>query len=340
MSASSKERSTDLPRKTRSVFFSKKRLLTLIGLGIFAYIVYTMDLGRFWGVIVSANPVYVLYVFVLSPVVMFLLAWRWKVLLDAIKVDFSFVDSTVCFSKAAMLGEFTPGKLGELYRAKYVMERGGGIGKGLLTAVVDRVYDVVFLALFGGFASLWLSYHYTVKLPLVTVLLGLVFLIFLMFLLLNQRIMKAIIKPAFNFMLPSAVQDDVAFHFDEFFKGLKDFSWGIHLKCFLITIACWVYKWSLLYLMALALGIDVPVFFMFAVGAMAVIVSLIPISMSGLGTREAVMIFFLSHYKISPEATVALSLLFVGFSFLSVIIASAISLAWQFAMRKLSKASC
>jgi glycosyltransferase 2 family protein len=63
------------------------------------------------------------------------------------------------------------------------------------------------------------------------------------------------------------------------------------------------------YLLANALGINISIWILGWIGSVITILSLFPISMSGLGIGEVTLIYFLGFYGVAPHNAVALSLL-------------------------------
>jgi len=102
-----------------------------------------------------------------------------------------------------------------------------------------------------------------------------------------------------------------------------------HATCMILTIVIWLLKFVALFLLSKALRIDIPLWFVLSIGAIGVIVSLLPLSVSGLGTRDAVFIFLLSFYGIPAECGVALSFLFLTYGILSIVIAWVIVYAYE-----------
>ena len=98
----------------------------------------------------------------------------------------------------------------------------------------------------------------------------------------------------------------------------------MHVLCVGLSLVVWMLKLSVLFLLSRSLKTDIPFWFVMSIGSVAVIVSLLPISISGLGTRDAVFIFFLSLHNISAESAVALSFLFLIFGFWSVVVSFAL----------------
>jgi hypothetical protein len=108
--------------------------------------------------------------------------------------------------------------------------------------------------------------------------------------------------------------------------GLLQLTWPGILLSIALTVLAYGIFFGQCYLLALALDLPVgfvPVTFAVALGSL---VTLIPISISGLGTREAAMIAYLSSAGIDAESAISFSLLvFVTFSLAGGLIGAA---AW------------
>ena len=123
--------------------------------------------------------------------------------------------------------------------------------------------------------------------------------------------MRRIVKPVARILIPEKLHETARFQFDEFYTSLRDLGPKNHLVCLLYTTFIWLTKFLGLFLLAVALGMEAPFWFIASVGSMGVFISLVPISISGFGTRDAVFIYFLSLRGISAESAVALSFLFL-----------------------------
>ena len=77
---------------------------------------------------------------------------------------------------------------------------------------------------------------------------------------------------------------------------------------FILTVLAWSVCFIQYYFLALALGLNLNYFSIFFVVPILFLVSLIPISISGIGTRDAAAILVLSSFGISPELAIAFSL--------------------------------
>jgi len=80
-------------------------------------------------------------------------------------------------------------------------------------------------------------------------------------------------------------------------------------KPFLVGLLSWLIVFSQSYVVCLALGIRIPYIRYITLFPIASVVALVPITVAGLGTREATMISLLRLFGVAPSQAIALSLL-------------------------------
>lgn len=242
------------------------------------------------------------------------MALRWNVIIMALGTKYAIVNACISIIKGALLGVVTPGKLGELLRARYLTtETGVSPGKAVFSVVIDRIYDLVILFVLSGISLIILSTTYAIDISLPYVVALSIGFILCFTLFINERFARFILSPVFNLLVPERHQESARLHFNEFYDGLRSMEKSTHVACSALSVVIWLLKLLTLFLLSLALGIELSFWFVIAIGSISVLVSLIPISVSGLGTREAIFIFFLSLHNISAEFAVALSFLFLIF---------------------------
>jgi uncharacterized membrane protein YbhN (UPF0104 family) len=84
---------------------------------------------------------------------------------------------------------------------------------------------------------------------------------------------------------------------------------GMGLAHLLLIVAIGLLRGTILFVLALCLGLDVSFGLMVACRSLVGLVNIVPISISGLGTREAVLLLILPLWGITTEAAVALGFL-------------------------------
>jgi glycosyltransferase 2 family protein len=307
-----------------------KKALCLIGIALFIYIISSIDLGKLLSLLADSEPKFLALGAVVAPLVVLVMVLRWRLILKATGIEYGFAQTFVSLAKGSLLGELTPGKLGDLIRAKFVVnETGSNIGRSLFTVVIDRIYDLVVLLVLATVSGIALVWRYVPGVPLyaIAVLCGGFFLFVLIFR--KEGIVKATLSPLFNLLIPAQYQETAHLHFREFYGGLKSVKRGTHGACVVLSFAVWQLKFLGLYLLALAIGMESQYWFLICIGPLVVIIGLLPISISGFGTRDAAFIFFLSLKDVPAEFAVALALLYVAFGFWGIGVSGAVATVWR-----------
>ena len=297
-----------------------KKYSFLIGPLIFIYILYKIDLNRLFGLLSSVKITFILLAIAVLPLFFLLMTLKWKKIIDSSEIKFSFKNTLISFLKGTALGVVTPGKLGELYRFKYLQRISkSSFGISLATVVIDRLIDLVALIILGLVSVLMLVHIYAVKISVLMIVLFFCFFILCLIILTKKRYMKKILRPFFRMFVPENHKEMIASHFHEFYKGLKSIGISTYLICILYTLMVWTLNILVVYLLGKSLMLGIPFWFMVLVVPLVTIVNLIPVSVSGLGTSQAAFIFTLSLIGISSESAVALSILVIALSLIRAI---------------------
>ena len=156
---------------------------TIIALGIIAFM-----LLRVRDDLVTALD-HVVWGYLLIATVVCLAAWlvrglRYKVILSGVGVSCGLLFSTGCIFVSQTANLIVPARLGDLVRVFILKhEYGSSISQGISSLVVERVFDIVMVALLGAISLLFVfnvpDWFYTVI--LIPLALGAVFFVFLIF---------------------------------------------------------------------------------------------------------------------------------------------------------------
>ena len=104
--------------------------------------------------------------------------------------------------------------------------------------------------------------------------------------------------------------------FHDFYSGVEETSKS---KIAISTVLClvsWLLSVFQFHVLAVSIGIQLPLTAFFAIYPVTTLLDVLPISFSGIGTRDAALIFFFSLFSIQPEISVSLSLLFFVVSYM------------------------
>jgi uncharacterized protein (TIRG00374 family) len=256
---------------------------------------------------------------------------RWQVILRAQSIHYRFLPAYVAYFASLFIGFLTPGRLGEFTKAFYVWQDGKAtpassvlgspqpvsFARSFSGVIADRIFDLgaVILVSALALANLANVFSSDVDLAIWGAILGVgVLLAAGLVVFLNPRIYTRLQ----DWGLRMGSLGRKLFAEDgwvtEIRLGLSQLRVGPLLVAIGLTaVAYGLYFWQC-YLLALALDMKLSYTQVSFVVALGGLVTLLPVSISGLGTREATMVAYLGAWGVPAEAAVGFSLLvFVAF---------------------------
>lgn len=289
--------------------------LKLVGVGILLWLVSQADIEHVGTILVTADPFLVLLSLCLLSIHLLVKFSRFKYLIARMGIFLSF-KKTVHYSLAAnYLSFITPGRVGELSKAYFIHKNNGApLNKLLASSVMDRLFDayvLILVSLSGLALSDVLSNIYSI----VCFIIFFLFLAFPLFLRTNLG----------RGLMPRFVQcfKINRFRVNMLFSHLKNFWVELSVLFdvgFIIGVLISAGAYSLFftscYVMAISVGITLSFFKISFFVACATILSFLPISFAGIGTREASLIFLFSTESISRESALAFSTLIFMLTYL------------------------
>lgn len=271
----------------------------------------------------AASPLWLGLAILLNPVNIHLKVIRWQILLRRRGIEYDTKRSWLAFLTSAYLAMLTPGRVGDLLRVQYLKKhKDVPYAEGFASVVMDRFCDLYVLAGFVAVAAVhygpiiagrlawatWACVIGTVLGPLAFLIPGL-----------PERILgKALRK--FTGKAES---------FDQFLAALRaNVGWPL-----LITIPLTAVTFLVNYvqgsMIAHAMGIDLSFYDVMCLLAIASLLGLLPISVSGVGMREAFFALLFPSLGLSAEIGVSFGLLVFGVIYVAITAAGFI--AWQLA---------
>lgn len=292
-------------------------LLPLLGLSLFVYIVGRTGLDNITGIIRDADVKLLPLAPVLVVAIILVRGIRWRILMRVVDIDYSLWRSAKVWTIGFFAASVTPAKAGDTLRAFYVREdTGRTFGEAFLTVFIDRLWDLMFVLALGVLSVLIFSRFY-MEIPsgwiVLTASLGIAVCVYLA----NQRaLMRRLLKPMFDALVPKKYKEAFSLNFNTFYDSLALYrrDRGAMVAAFLLTVLVWALVFLLAYYITVLFGIDVDLKYVVLIMPIVTLVELIPISVSGLGTRDATVIYFFSVVGISNAAAVGFSIgyLFIG----------------------------
>ena len=290
----------------------KKIISYLLGFLLLGVILYRLDLAKFKEIFFEADLFWLIFGFSFTLLIMFIRTWRWNYLKKAQNINYSLKDSFLMLGAGLLAGFLTPGRLGEFSKLIYLKNDGYSYSQGAVGVILDRFLDVVFLLFYLGLGA-WI-FMKDLRGAILTIGLSLLVIIFLPFLL--KKIFGT--NPFGSLfshlacLLPGKYQKLCGEGFKSFFDNLRILKFKNYLVLGVFTVLLWTVYFTQMFVFSKSLNIQISFFYLaFAVTA-AGIITMIPISFSGIGTRDLILIAFFSFVLLSGESAVALSTLILG----------------------------
>ena len=289
--------------------------IRILGLVIFSIVLARIDLGGMSEAITSARLGLVLAALALTVPFFITKSYRWRFILRRTEIHISNRASLQLYGAGLFAGQVTPGQLGELVRARFLWLRGHDPVKSTFSVVVDRALDMVALVLVAipGFGLVFGAS------AAVAVLIALLAMTIAVVLIRPRRVLRALAgKLGPRAQGASARVDDLIGSMEQSMRTSADAA-----VLALTTAAALGINMLRFYLLLVSLGLSLPIAnFVFGV-ALANLLGLMPITVLGIGTRDAVMVLVFQQAGESAEGAVAFSLLILG-------VAYVFNLAWGF----------
>lgn len=281
--------------------------LRFIGLALLFILIIQADIGRLFDSLQSANLTLVgVAIGTILPMI-YTKAVRWLYILESQSIQYNLRSAFLSYLGSMYIGLLTPGRLGEFVKALHV-SRDCNISsaRAFSSVLIDRFYDLSMLILIGSAALLVLMHSGT---ELLTLVAALVLLIIPVVLFLNTATFTAIQRLGSQFGHLGQRIFAADGWLAEMRVGMCQLSPLSALLAMGLTVLAYGIFFAQCYLLALALDISlsyIQVSYAVAIGSL---VTLLPISVSGLGTREVAMIAYLSTVGVTPEQALGFSLL-------------------------------
>jgi len=273
---------------------------------LFVIILAKTDLSGILANIKNVKLSYLVFAALFGFFAILIKSFCWNYLKRKQNIHYSLKDSFLMYGVGLYIGGITPGRVGEISKAIYLKKDGHSFGKSLVSLVLDRLSDVIFLLTFLLFGLLFFlnSFHQQILIFIATIIL----LIFTLFIYLKSNITKFLLKKLFYFLVPNKYQNSWKINFQDFINDIKIYKFRNYLIVFSLTAFSWAFCYIQIFIIAQSVNITtVPFLYLSVIFTIINFINLIPISILGIGTREAALFLFLSPFMISKEQIIVFS---------------------------------
>jgi uncharacterized protein (TIRG00374 family) len=287
-------------------------LTRLLGPAVLAYFLLTTDLHLMGAHLREVRWIPLVLSLALFPLLAVTMAWRWTLHIRVLGVAVHSVGrATLLFMIGQFAGGATPGQSGDFVRAWYLREQGSPLSSALFSILLDRMFDFLVLALVAllGLVA-FLDLFPTVLRPSIgSATLAFAVVMALAIPALMARRPRGWLLARARRLAPGRARERMA-RWQEQLEAL-DMRSGLVAALLLATVAATGVAMVRLWLLFRALQVAVPILVLVSSSALISILQTLPISVSGIGVRDVVLVAVLTHYGYGSERALALSALFL-----------------------------
>jgi glycosyltransferase 2 family protein len=285
-------------------FLKNKSFLRIIGILIFLLILTKLDIQKTQDILNNINIKYFIIGLLLFIPNILAKIYRWKKILDFQKINIKFKKILHPYISTYGLGIITPWKIGELTRISFLRNKKIPIGKASFGVFLDRIVDVIFFFIIGLIGMFFL-FEFFKQYIMSVIIFSLIAILILLLITYKRRKTTAL----FLKIIPNRLKEKTYCTIKELWYEFKNIKKLFFLEILLITAISWLFFYLEIYLFAIALNIPLSLWQVIILVSVASIVNLMPITISGIGTRDATFIFLFSIFGFQNEQAIALSLL-------------------------------
>ena len=286
-------------------------VLPLFGILLLFYVIYRLDRQQLFSILKKIDLRFVAMSFAIFSLNLAMRAFRWFRVLSIAGISAKLGDVITYYLSSMFYGSVTFGRLGELYRMRLFQNIDTSSYEkdfAFFISAVDRVIDVLFMALLSLVLVMLLPGHNGWKISLASIL-GPVFIISVT-LIFSSKALYQKYSP-----LLAEKRGVIARTILRLLSLLRQFSLVGRMtdmvEILMYTALSWILYILSCYFIVLGLNLDLPWSLLALALFMAILVSLLPVTFQGFGTREIVFISVFSIAGISKEGAVSVSIAFV-----------------------------
>ncbi|MBM3948379.1 MAG: flippase-like domain-containing protein [SAR202 cluster bacterium] len=287
--------------------------IRLVGLIVLAFVLRQVDFNQVGEALKSLRPWPLVGAILLTVPFFLVKSWRWRLILRQLGIHISNREATQLYGVGLFVGQATPGQLGEMVRAHFLWRKGHDPIKSAGSVVVDRVLDSIALALFVVAGVMMFMRQWALAALLLALLLA-VCALFVPWA--NSKISRFTAKlksrPRLQHLVDAAQRFVITFPLSMCEPKAAVLIVGA-------TLLSSALNFLRFYLLLAALGLSLPVaHFIFGV-SWANFAGLLPVTIFGVGLREAVLVQVFQDAGQTAEGAIAFSALILAAYLLNIV---------------------
>lgn len=290
-----------------------KWFLRIIGLLVFIFLFSKANVWHLWHLIGGANWILIIFTLLLSFVQIFFKNNCWRIFLSRQNIKISWWDSYKIYFIGLFWGSASPGRLGEAMRAVCLTRYQATYGQAFFSLLMDKFLDLVMLLFFTLVSVIYFSRYFTYQYQIILII---VFALLSLILLIRHHryLFKAILK-VFNKFLSVRYLNQLDLSLHEVNQNFNKITTKDYLKGLFYTSCMWLTYFFQTYLFAKSLSIPINYLQAAFMNIMTSSANILPITISGVGTRDLIYIYYFQSLHLPNYYELGLALSIIVFIF-------------------------
>lgn len=302
----------------RPIIDSVKKYSFVLGLVIFVILVSKLNSAEIVESIKAIDIRLLLLALALAFPMLLLKTYCWNYIQRVQGIRYDIGDSFLMYCSALYVGLLVPGRVGDIARVLYLKKDGHSLGKSFTSVFLDRLSDLLFLLAFACLGSLF--FFALLEQQFIILGIGLLGICGLLLIIFKTKLTRRLLKKAFLVIIPEKYRSSLRIHFQDFINDLKLYDLRNYSVILLITALSWLVYFVQMYILALGVGMHVSPYYLSLVVTIVGLVTILPASISGIGTRDVALIVLLSPLLIPREQIIIFSALILAMSLFAVLV--------------------
>ena len=300
----------------KEIFKSLKKILPVLGLVLFFYLIYTSDLEKIKTIIISMNPALLIIALILTLPRTLLRNYAWQIIQKEQNIDIKYWESLKIFFIGFFYCSITPGYIGHLMRVPYLKEHTRQpYGKLFVNTLIETIVHSISLYILISI-GLILVIDLAPETRNITVIwiLWIIVNIIVIYYFINKNRGEKLLYNLIKIVIIKKLSKNLKSFISTFYTDFPNIKKLI--TPLLIGIVTWIIAFTQEYMFVISFGINIPYIYFIFLFPIANIIGFIPVTFAGIGTREAtaILIFTTLFTNVSKEEILLVSL----FGFLTV----------------------
>lgn len=285
------------------------KFLSVIGILLFLIILLRIDIPKTFSLLANVNIFLLIFILLHFGVEVILRSQRWRKLTSPYSHKYSLSKATVTYLIGIAFGSVTPAKAGDLVKSYHLRSSTKiPLNDCISLSVFDKIADALFLFGSALLSLIIIPFMFPATSQLAFPLAAIIITCLAIGLFLLHPRSRIILLPMYKLFVPKMLKRKARDLFYSFRQTVR-LSKKILPAYIILSIIAWFLFNSRTYFFLLSLGVTVPFWISFLLTPLVVMLELLPISILGLGTREASLIILYSLIGVSNETLVATSFL-------------------------------